>query len=140
MSEIARFVQAVLDQAAERHATEAARCTEIEAEGYRIVEGGQTTSYDDDSKCGYAISDFRTSEVLVRGYGAAEEFDTAWDALADKLGQPLYHRDRIFDEVLEANDRSPSPETTLPKSLAGVLEEWAEAHEDDARAWIAESA
>jgi hypothetical protein len=140
VNELIRFVQAVLDQAAERHDAEQARCAEVEAEGFRIVDGGQTTSYDDDSKCGYAISDFRTGEVLAKGYGPAEDFDAAWDALADKLRQPLYHRDRIFDEVLESDDRQSWPSTTLPKSLATALQEWADGYKDDARAWIAAAA
>jgi hypothetical protein len=140
VNELIRFVQAVLDQAAERHDAEQARCAAVEAEGFRIVDGGQTTSYDDDSKCGYAISDFRTGEVLAKGYGPAEDFDAAWDTLADKLRQPLYHRDRIFDEVLESDDRQSWPATTLPKSLATALQEWADGYKDDARAWIAAAA
>jgi hypothetical protein len=89
VNELIRFVQAVLDQAAERHDAKQTRCAVVEAEGFRIVDGGQTTPHDDDSKCGYAISYFRTGEVLVRGYGPSEEVGAAWDALEDKLGQPL---------------------------------------------------
>jgi hypothetical protein len=140
VNELIRFVQAVLDQATERHAAEQARCAEVEAEGFRIVDGGQTTPYDDDSKCGYAISDFRTGEVLARGHGTYEEFDAAWDTMGDKLGQPLYHRDRIFDEVLDRDDNRAWPATTLPKSLATALQEWADGYQDDARAWMTAAA
>jgi len=66
MSEVERFMRAVLDVAAVHSAASEAKIAQAQRDGYRIVNGGQTTSYDDDGKCGSAGSRVLRSRS---GYG-----------------------------------------------------------------------
>lgn len=134
MQQVVDFVRAVLTRMAEEDAAEDARYAEIEAEGFRLVNGSQAMP-DDDGESDWKITDYRTGKVLAHGHGTPEEFDGAWDALAGQLGQPLHDADLVRDETAKAS--TGRPETGLPDSLADALQDWAWDHEDDARAWVA---
>lgn len=46
---------------------------QLEADGHRIVDGGQICGYDARGECGYRYTDYRTGNVLVEGRGTYED-------------------------------------------------------------------
>lgn len=124
------YVHAVLRLADEYDAARRAEITRLEAEGYRIVGGGQV---DDDS---WEITDMRTREVLARGDTGMDGFEAAWDALS--ATEPLFHADAILEGAEAERVWLDGPELPpgMPESLAGALAEWAEDHPEEALAWV----
>jgi hypothetical protein len=138
VDEITSFVRAVLERAREHDAAEKARYAGAEAEGYKIIDGGQESPQDDDGKCDWVITDFRTGTALAISHGTLDDYDKALDDLEAELGQPLCHVDNLTEEVANAESKYlECPPSSLPGSLAEALQEWAWDHEDDARAWVA---
>ncbi|MER6314390.1 hypothetical protein ABT237_11550 [Streptomyces sp. NPDC001581] len=113
----------------------AQRVAEVEAAGHRIIDGGQTGSYDDAGRASWAISDWRTGTVLASGCDDYEHYsaaltkadpDNCWilvDNLSEQTGLP---------EV--------DPIPGLPESLAEALQEWIESNAapSEVAAWINE--
>lgn len=129
---VVRYIADVLDNAAAYDAKMAAAVSEVENAGYRIVNGGQVGSYDDDDRCSWRCDDWRTGEVLASSIGTREEFDREADSLSAQ-GRPWYHIDNVGSEI--PIDFPPPPEG-LPGSLADALGEWAENNRDEARRFI----
>lgn len=92
------------------------RIAKLEAEGHRIVNGGQT------SHTGWEITDWRTGEVIAEGEYGIEGYNAATERL-DPDGK-WYHFDHTFDdETLE-----PTKTPGVPPSLARAIEEnWIDA-------------
>jgi hypothetical protein len=132
--EIRRYIQAVLKCNEEYDAAQAAEIDRLEAEGYRIVDGGQVDRDPETNESTWQITDWRTGETLASGSGD-DEFITASDALEAQ------HRGYHIDHVLEDSEaeakmlRGPEVPQGMPESLAQVLGDWATDNEDDARAW-----
>lgn len=82
----------------------------LEADGRRIVDGGQT------SQDSWEITDWRTEEVLASGTDGLRGYDAAASRL-DPDGTWL-HIDRI-----DSDETSVEP-VGIPASLAGALEDW----------------
>lgn len=111
-------VRALLEAQAADIAAEEQEIRELEANGYRIVDGGQDGSYDTQNRCAWSTADWRTGEVLVSGFGTIEEMEQAVEA-ADPEGRWV-HRDGIGSE-----DGPEEVETEgVPASLAGQLANW----------------
>ena len=111
----------------------AARDTEIaglEAEGRRIVGGGQVEGDR------WKITDFRTGEVLWQSDNGRDGYEAATEAM-DAVG-PVFHIDQVLagTETERAWLNGPELPPGMPKSLADALEEWVGQHPEDARAWV----
>ncbi|MFE2532591.1 hypothetical protein [Streptomyces sp. NPDC059371] len=109
---------------------------ELEGSGHRIVDGGQVGSYDDEGRCSWEVTDWRTGEVLASGHTTMEEQDKTTDALDP--GNVWYHRDNMHAFDLVEVDL---PEG-LPESLHEPLMEWLEnrAEAEEIAAWLGEPA
>lgn len=105
----------------------------LEAQGRRIVTGGQTGSYEKDGDrevTTFEMRDWRTNKVIFENRGTIDDFDrlcrqhdpeTRW-----------YHVDLIGT----TSDLPPAPHG-LPGSLAQRLGDWATDHADEARDLVA---
>ena len=109
-------------EAMERHANrreEAIR--KLEEDGYRIIDGGQTSADGD-----WEITDWRTDEVLASGPRGYKEYERA----VSDLGQ-VWHIDQLPHPELEDVDPG-----DLPESLADALRDWVEgAPVEEVAAW-----
>ncbi|WP_327286531.1 hypothetical protein OG974_32660 (plasmid) [Streptomyces sp. NBC_00597] len=113
----------------------AQRVAEAEAAGHRIVDGGQTGSYDDAGRAPWAITDWRTKVVLASGRDDYEGYDAAL-AKTDPDGCWLLVDNLSQQTGLPEVDPIPG----LPESLAEALLEWLESKAAPAEvaAWIDE--
>ncbi|MDJ0384963.1 hypothetical protein [Streptomyces sp. G-G2] len=130
-----RYIRKWLDANERVQEQFAQKVAEVEAAGHRLIDGGQTGSYDDAGRASWAINDWRTGAVLAsgcddyEGYSAAvakADPDNCWilvDNLSEETGLP---------EV----DSIPG----LPDSLAEALQEWVESKAAplEVAAWINE--
>jgi len=101
----------------------------IEQRGWRIVEGGQASGYEDDETCDYECRDWRTGETLFTGCGTYEDFCRTVNEKAEEEG-----RDWIFIDDVPVNatdgectgweDVEPVRVPGMPASLVGPLLEW----------------
>jgi hypothetical protein len=117
-----------LDADAARHDAHVAI---IEQRGWRIVEGGQISGYEDDKACAYECHDWRTGTTLFTGCGTYEDFCRTVSEKAEEEG-----RDWIFIENVPVNatdgectgceDVEPAPVPRIPASLVEPLVEWVE--------------
>ncbi|GAA2564250.1 hypothetical protein GCM10010435_40660 [Winogradskya consettensis] len=89
------------------------RIEELEAQGHRIITGGQIG---DD---GWDIIDWRTSEILAAGGGGIEAYEAAAAEL-DPDGKFVHH-----DRILEDEDLTYVSSPELPDGLANAIEDWA---------------
>ncbi|MGW1344668.1 hypothetical protein ACWCOV_26745 [Kribbella sp. NPDC002412] len=97
----------------------------LEADGFRIIDGGQTGDRDDAGEAIWQNIDWRTREVLSEGVG--------YEAYTASADETWYHVDHVDDgekffEALTTLKES----SGLPPSLASALTEWAEENPDDA--------
>lgn len=121
----------ILDAMAAETAQVEERIAKLEEQGYRIVDGGQTGSYQDDEKCEYACTDWRTGEVLFSGRGTHADYSAAADAAAGRDGRQWCHRDRVNEVATggmhdELALLDPARVPGIPESLIHALVEWAE--------------
>ena len=103
------------------------RLKELEAAGFRLVNGGQTDAYDDQGMAPWRIYDHRTGETLAEGRGRPVDMDELWQ-------DDWYHVDRVLDELdvppLEIDGFDPDAvqtvreEVTRP-ALAPLYRRWA---------------
>lgn len=121
---VAKQIVAELDAMAQTQENERAAIQKAEAEGYRIIDGGQISSGDEDYLCEY--TDWRTDEVLYRG----SEEDRPDPRITEPPGH--WHIDGITFDCLVTAERIAG----LPKGLAEAIIEWVTDNEDEARAWI----
>ena len=126
-----QYVRLAVEASDAHDAAELAEIERLEAQGFRIVGGGQTGS---DS---WEITDWRTGEVLGQGDGY-DNYEAASDALDAR--QPTYHRDHVLNDsdAEKALLDGPEPLPGMPASLAEALLTWTWENPDDAREWVAE--
>lgn len=125
---IMNVVAEVITQIDQYEAQKTATIAKLEAEGCRIVTGGETLDG------GWEITDWRTQEIISSGQGDPDEYDREVERLdPDDRWQ---HIDNIEAELPYALrlDLIPDP---LPFSLGNTLVDWIENNEDDARAMLA---
>ncbi len=114
-----KFVQAVLEACKLDAIARSTRVQEAEAAGQRIVNGGQTGSYNDATGgAPWEITDWRTGSVLASGTGDLAEEEAAM-ARIDADGT-FIHIDALWEDIEPAHVTSDE----LPPSLADALEEW----------------
>lgn len=134
------YTRAVLALSAEHAAAIEARIAKVEAEGYRVVDGGQTSEYEYSSghgECDYEISDHRTGTVLVSGHGTIEDYRATSDRLQQDLGREFWHIDPLTDEVSDEGGYLDGPEHAIKDTYLGaLLLTWTWDNEDDVRSWI----
>lgn len=100
----------LLDQAADMSLRDA-EIQELQAQGRRIVGGGQISRHE------WEITDWATGQVLARGKDGLEEYAAASERL-DPEGTWI-HIDHVGPEL------SPLPDTAgLPESLGTALADW----------------
>jgi hypothetical protein len=121
----------ILDAEAAETAQLEERIAQLEEQGYRIVDGGQAGSYDDDGKCDYACTDWRTGKTLFTGQGTYEDYMAALPAAAERDGREWCHRDHVNDVATggthdDLAQLDPARVPGLPGSLVGVLIDWVE--------------
>lgn len=102
---------------------EVAEIRRLEADGYRIVEGGQDTSPDDNGDSDWSIRDWRTGELLASGHGDLAAYGEAVDRQESRRGERWYDRERIWQDMDMAVPKCPTVDG-LPPSLAEVIFEW----------------
>jgi hypothetical protein len=106
----------------EEHVARRARAKE--AEGYRIVEGGQTGPHVD-GLAPWELTEWRSGEVIAAGSGL-ESFQGTFET-----GR-WWHVDSLAYDL-----PSPVPESLgLPPGLARALEEWASSDPVEAEVWL----
>lgn len=123
-----RNILEALDTDATRHDAHVAI---IEQRGWRIVEGGQVSGYEDGKACDYECRDWRTGATLFTGRGTYEDFCREVDEKAGEEG-----RDWIFIENVPVNatdgestdweHAEPVLVPGIPASLVEPLLEWVE--------------
>lgn len=102
-----------------------------EAQGYRIIGGGQVSGWDyadpddpESSVCSWEYIDRRTGEVLCAGTGTMEDEDAAM-AAADPDGH-WFHEDRLCDEPAEQGAELVNLIASgVPASLVEAITTWA---------------
>lgn len=104
-------IQALLAEYAQDTQRRDAEIQELEAQGHRIVSGGQT------GRDSWEIVDWRTGEELAHGSNGPDGYDATTDGL-DPDGTWI-HIDHIGPEP------GPLPETAgIPESLSEALDDW----------------
>lgn len=100
-----------------------AKLRELEADGLRIIGGGQTSSYDDDGNASFNVTDWRTGEVLGSGHGSFADYDALLKNL-DSTGA-FFHIDHLDDDLTIDELAYPvRPTDGVPESLSDALIEW----------------
>jgi hypothetical protein len=121
---IREHVAAVIkaDEVLEEHVARMARAKE--ADGYRIVEGGQTGPLVD-GLAPWELTDWRSGEVIAAGSGL-DSFQAQFES------ERWWHIDSLaYDHV------RPLPESaSLPPGLARALANWASNHPVEAELWL----
>lgn len=109
----------------------AAKVRQIEAAGGRVIDSGQTGSYDDDGNTPWEISDWRTGEVLAKGVGTFQDYDAALQRLDPD--NAWWGISNVHDQF-ELEDYDPTPTDGIPSRLAELLSEWADVPMDQSDA------
>ncbi|MFE7928358.1 hypothetical protein ACFU6S_06390 [Streptomyces sp. NPDC057456] len=108
---------------------------ELEASGLRIVDGGQTGSYDDDGRSDWEVTDWRTGQVVASGH-------SSFDGMTEALGRVDPDNRFVFLDRLSEETELPDPGPTagLPESLGEALVTWLEekADADEVAEWLGE--
>jgi hypothetical protein len=109
------YVQALLRQYRADEDTRMERILALEAEGRRIISGGQT------GQDSWEITDWRTGELLANGTGGIDDYDAATYRL-DLDGKWLHI------DTINVGPDSPEPASVepvgIPASLADALQDW----------------
>jgi hypothetical protein len=115
---VIRQVSLELDHIAESRAQEAAKIAELEAEGWRIVDGGSTSGER------WETTDWRTGDVLARGktFASYEEHEPP-------PSEKWFHIDQIYDETFSRTETVDG----LPERFAAELIEWTCENEERAK-------
>lgn len=106
------------------------RIEELEAQGHRIVDGGQDGEPDENGHSPFTTRDWRTGEILIAGRGTTEDHDRLLDE--KDPDDRWYHIDHL-DEILYGDEQTPLPPTPagLPgHKIAEVLSEFVGENED----------
>jgi hypothetical protein len=102
-----------------------ARIIELEAEGYRIIDGGQISGGGDE-EIEWEYTDWRTGEVIATGRGTDDSC----------CPDNWYHMDPLRDEIFEITKHATQVKG-LPDSLITALHDWVPEHEEEARVLVA---
>ncbi|WP_309318869.1 hypothetical protein [Streptomyces salinarius] len=111
------------------------RVREVESSGLRIVDGGQTGSYDDDGRADWEVTDWRTGEVVASGHSTFDGMDEALRRVDPD------RRFTFLDRLSEATELPEvEPTAGLPESLCDALVEWLEekADAEEVAEWLGE--
>lgn len=100
------FARCIVENLAKEREASAARAAVLQAAGYRVVGGGQTSD-------GWEVTDSISGEVLASGTGGSEEYD------AVELPVSPWHEDNMSAHVLIDNAYE---DLGLSRDDAGVLE------------------
>lgn len=119
---VTQFIKSVLDEQVRHAAAVEAECERLEAEGYRIVGGGQTGGPSNEE---WEITGYRTGVVLASGDGYA-----AYKAASQ---ENYTHIDAVFDSV--END-APERPAWMSEKLASDLQGLVWDNEDEIRALL----
>jgi hypothetical protein len=121
---ILRYIQTLIARNEELDAAELAAIARVEAEGKRVVFGGDSGRRNSEGEAIWEVQDWRTKEVIAKGEGPYESYLAAWE------GTNWVNADVVTaeDEDLELPDHD-----GLPESLAQALAEWVESNMDEAR-------
>ncbi|MFD1372314.1 hypothetical protein [Actinoplanes sichuanensis] len=113
MSDLKTFIQDVLEANHADNGKIEEQIARFEAEGRRIVAGGQI------SETTWDIVDWRTNEILAAGEDGLDGYLAA--------GKELDPDDKWvhYDRVLEDTDLTQVDGGDLPDGLADVIEDWA---------------
>ena len=113
-----------------------AEARRIEAEGYRLVTGGQEGSSYEDGRSDWAVRDYRTGELLISGHGTYEDYSAEAAAAVKARGERWYQHDSIWLEMDMPLPTCPVVDG-VPPSLAEAVFEWvAEGAAEEVAAWI----
>jgi hypothetical protein len=104
------YVRALLRQYRSEEDARLERIRVLEAEGRRIINGGQTGP---DS---WEITDWRTGDLLANGTGGIDDYDAAATRLDP--GHKWLHVDTIDTEPVAVTPAG------IPASLANALQDW----------------
>lgn len=117
MDLIKEHVRRVLEDSRTQNAVLLAAVAELEAEGRRIVGGGQTSGEGD-----WDITDWRTGKLIAAGRGL--EADGLTCRALDPKGTWI-HIDHVRDQGDDAEEGSPYVLTDgVPQSLGNAVEDW----------------
>jgi hypothetical protein len=128
---IREYIRAVLDTTAQAEKAEDDEIARIEAEGFRLVDGGQVT------EDRWEISDFRSGEILAEGDGGPDEYFEAANALDGDA--KIYYVGAIASEI-HSRFPVPEPPAGLPESLAEALAAWVSEHTGEAQQFSEQTA
>lgn len=109
-TEVRDYVQALLRQYRTDEDARQERIRALEAEGRRIVDGGQT------GQDAWAITDWRTGNLIAKGTGGHRDYDAA-AARLDPDGKWLHI------DTVDADPVNVEP-VGIPASLADALQDW----------------
>jgi hypothetical protein len=112
---VREYVRAVLRQRLTEEEARRERIRSLEEAGHRFISGGQTSSGSDDVQT-WAITDWRTGDLIVHGAGGIEAYD-ATAARLDPDGKWL-HIDTVDEDGPEVEPAG------IPASLADALHDW----------------
>ena len=127
---IGEYIRAVLDTAAQAEKAEDDEIARIEAEGFRLVDGGQV------AEDRWEITDFRSGEILAEGAGGPDDYFEAASALDNDLR--IYYVGAISSEI-SSRFPVPRPPAGLPESLAEALANWVSEHTGEAQQFSEQS-
>jgi hypothetical protein len=125
---IRAYVAAVIEIAEGVEEQIAGKAREKEAEGYRIVAGGQTGPHVN-GLAPWELTDWRTGEAIAAGSGL-ESFQAIFET------ERWWHVDSLTYDLVPASPDS----VALPKGLARALSLWAANDPVEAELWLGTSA
>ncbi|MEU3401376.1 hypothetical protein [Streptomyces filamentosus] len=109
---VQQYIEALLRRSLADRLRRLERIEQLEKDGYRIIEGGQTHGDE------WEITDWRTGELIARGVGGYQGYDEAADRL-DPDDKWILHENVDNDDDQEAVEPA-----GVPDSLADSLQEW----------------
>lgn len=127
---LAQQLRNILDAGAATTALEEQRIAAVEAQGFRIVDGGQLGSYDADGKCDFKFTDWRPGRQCLPATAPARNSTRPWtprppvtDATGATWTRPTRWPPTGADNygIIE-----PDPVPGVPESLISALQDWAE--------------
>ena len=127
---IREYIRTVLETTAAAEKAEEDEIARIEAEGFRLVDGGQL------AEDRWEITDFRSGEILAEGTGGPDEYFEAANALDNDV--KIYYIGAIASEIY-SRFPVPDPPAGLPESLAEALAIWVNEHTGEALQFSAQS-
>lgn len=100
--------------------------TELEARGYRLIDGGQV----DEDK--WEMLDFRSGKVLAQGEDGLDGWGDAIGRM--EMGDAMYHVDAVHDEVrpTDLTDAiNKLARTGIPEELLDAMANWVSSASDE---------